>query len=171
MTAPKIHTYHCLCLTLLLASTHTLLSLPRRSSTSGSLDNSIILPLPHAPTSTPEDESEAQDLAPEGYTLLLGLDKDKKNTIVRREDGFEKRILYRCSRCRLVVGYEMAREGQDTEMAGMGEEKGKGKEQGYTGKVIYILPAGVMSTESMATGRKIEESDMNIVNGGVAVFE
>jgi hypothetical protein len=175
MTGPKIHTYHCLCLTLLLASTHSLSALPRRSTKDGALDSAIILPVPSAPlssSSAEEGEEPDQDLPPEGYSLLLGLEKDKKTTIVRREDGFEKRLLHRCSRCRLVVGYELATDGgADITMADVGAEKGKGREEGYTGKVIYILPASLMSTDTMVSGRKIAEEEVDIDRGRVAVFE
>ncbi|TVY58105.1 hypothetical protein LSUE1_G009078, partial [Lachnellula suecica] len=97
---PKINTYHCLCSSLLLASTHTLSTLPRRSIISG-LDSSLILPLPATPPSF--SELEQQDMPAEGYTMILGMNKDSKTTIVRREDGFEKRMLWRCARCRVVV--------------------------------------------------------------------
>jgi len=169
---PKIHTYHCLCLSLLLASTHTLSSLPRRSTQSSHPSSDFILPLPPAPLNPSEDEIESTDLPPEGYTLLLGVDKEKKPTIIRREDGFEKRILHRCSRCRLVVGYELATEG-DTEMGGTSIKKGKEKEkeEGYTGRIIYILPAAVMSTEAMAAARKIGEEEVDVVKGAIGVFE
>jgi hypothetical protein len=95
-------------------------------------------------------------LPEEGYSLLLGLIPEKKTTIVRREDGFEKRILYRCSRCRLVGG-----------------EKGKGRD-GYVGRVVYLLPAGIMSTGvMMGEGKRVGEEDVGIRSGdgAVAVFE
>ncbi|KAK0118373.1 hypothetical protein ONS95_012661 [Cadophora gregata] len=221
MAPPKIQTYHCLCTSLLLSSTHTLSSLPRRSSPSSTSsssssplsDSAIILPLPSTPPvssltlstssnsnpNTPHDEGvedeqrEGASLPAEGYTVLLGLIPDRKTTIIRKEDGFEKRILYRCSRCGLIVGYELQTppaqvtghipSGGDIEMGGgaNGSEKGKGTEKegggGYEGKVIYILPGGVMSTETMATGRKIGEEDVGFVGTGtgggkgVAVFE
>lgn len=42
------------------------------------------------------------------YTIPLStLIPETKPIIVRREDGFEKRILLRCGRCRVVVGYEI----------------------------------------------------------------
>ncbi|EKD15435.1 hypothetical protein MBM_06651 [Drepanopeziza brunnea f. sp. 'multigermtubi' MB_m1] len=117
MALPKINTYHCLCTTLLLATTHTLSHLPRRSSpqspstTSASSDTALILPLPPLPSSSsPNPNPNPTDdnpLPPQGHSILLALSPDRKLTIVRREDGFEKRLLYRCARCRLVVGYEV----------------------------------------------------------------
>ncbi len=53
-------------------------------------------------------------MEPEGYTILLGLVRDKKISIVRREDGFERRVLSRCVRCNLVVGYEIVEGGPHT---------------------------------------------------------
>lgn len=115
----------------------------------------------------------------EGYTTLLSMTQDKKVTIVRREDGFEKRICWRCERCNLVVGYEL--QGQDPRPAGEAMEgvegqdgKGKGREEGYVGKVLYLLPGGVQSTDVMMGrrdgGKKIGEQDVGI-NGAIAVFE
>lgn len=108
----------------------------------------------------------------EGYTLLVGLVLDKKVTIVRREDGFEKRLLSRCGRCALVVGYEILGDGGAT-------NSGKGKDEGgYGGKVMYVLPSGVTSTEVMIKGigtrlgeKRLGEEDVVIGKRGVGVFE
>ncbi len=116
-------------------------------------------------------------MPPEGYTILLGMVPEKKITIVRREDGFEKRVLYRCSRCSIVVGYEIQGQGQ---WQGQGEvmdvdtdDKGKGREEGYTGKVVYLLPAGIMSTDVMMgrSGKRVLEEEVAIKKGVVGVFE
>ncbi|KAG4427427.1 hypothetical protein IFR05_017089, partial [Cadophora sp. M221] len=171
MAPPKIQTYHCLCTSLLLSSTHTLSTLPRRTppSTDSISDHALILPLPSTPplstlsthtSQNPEEqeENETANLPPQGYTVVLGLTPDRKTTIIRRADGFgfEKRILYRCSRCRLVVGYELqlppATTGMDIDSISPstpGQGKGKGREvdAAYEGKVLYILPGGVMSTD------------------------
>ncbi|KUJ10489.1 uncharacterized protein LY89DRAFT_787505 [Mollisia scopiformis] len=164
MPPPKIQTYHCHCTTLLLASTHTLTTLPRRT-TSSSPD--IILPLPSSPPAPSEDP-----LPPSGYTLLLALTKDNKAVIIRREDGFEKRVLYRCERCRVVIGYEIVGLGQ-----GQGEKMdvdGEGEEGEYRGQVMYLLPGGILGTSVMGgnwKGKRIGEEDVDIRSGGVAVFE
>ncbi|KAF8861097.1 hypothetical protein BDZ45DRAFT_287396 [Acephala macrosclerotiorum] len=173
MAPPKIQTYHCLCSNLLLTSTHTLSSLPRRStstSADSSSDSAIILPLPSTP---PALSPESEELPAEGYTLLLSLTQDRKPTLVRREDGFEKRLLYRCGRCRLVVGYTLDNpaggEAMDIDGGAEGEER-------YKGKVIYILPGGVMSTDFMVelgkeSGKKIGEGNVDLGHGGIVVFE
>jgi hypothetical protein len=118
-------------------------------------------------------------MLPEGYTMLLGMAPDKKVTIVRREDGFEKRVLWRCERCRVGVGYELqlqggeAMEGLVEGEGGGGGEKGKGREEEYEGKVMYLLPGGIMSTDVMMgrAGKRVGEGDVGIRTGGVAVFE
>src|SRR3954447_19684738 len=113
---PQINTYHCICTTLLLATTHTLSSLPRRAEPA--LDKAFILPLPPAPRlaaageTAEEVEADAKPQGREasgdfGSSLLLARMQDRKPTMVRREDGFEKRVLLRCGRCRLVVGYKL----------------------------------------------------------------
>ncbi|KAI6713358.1 hypothetical protein JHW43_004075 [Diplocarpon mali] len=184
---PTINTYHCICTSLLFATTHTLSSLPLRTphSSSSVSDSAIILPLPSSPP-TPSPDAL---LPAEGYTVLLGLTAPSASfsqpTVVRRDDGFEKRVLYRCSRCGVVVGYELHGAGAganttagdaDVEMGGT--EKGKGREgqEGiYAGKILYILPAGIMSSwflaEAGQSGKKLAEEDVAIRRSGVGVFE
>ncbi|CAL3969888.1 unnamed protein product [Diplocarpon coronariae] len=184
---PTINTYHCICTSLLFATTHTLSSLPLRTphSSSSVSDSAIILPLPSSPP-TPSPDAL---LPAEGYTVLLGLTASSASfsqpTVVRRDDGFEKRVLYRCSRCGVVVGYELHGAGAgantnagdaDVEMGGT--EKGKGREgqEGiYAGKILYILPAGIMSSwflaEAGQSGKKLAEEDVAIRRSGVGVFE
>lgn len=61
----------------------------------------------------------------------------------------------------------------------VGSGDGERKEKAYRGKILYILPGGVMSTDVMAAGgvrdgKKIGEGDVEIVGGGrsgAAVFE
>lgn len=206
---PPIQTYHCICTSLLLTTTHTLSSLPRRkppTPDSTTTDGAIILPLPSSPPDlTQEDDRNTSEvdpgaerdnekgkdgeraadeatIPPQGYTILLGLQPDRKASIIRREDGFEKRVLYRCGRCRLVVGYEIvqASSGGPMDVDGGDDSGGVGKEQEnaeYKGKVIYILPAGVMSTAVMAAGgkveggRRIEEGELGISGRAIGVFE
>ncbi len=54
---------------------------------------------------------------------------------MRREDGFEKRRVYRCGRCGVGVGYEVLRDG--------GGEEGKG------GRVLYLMEGGLVETGEM----------------------
>jgi hypothetical protein len=194
---PRVHTYHCICTSLLLATTHTLSTLPKRAAPS--LDGAYILPVPSQPpylSSSPEPEPEAQDedgedeqreeLEPEpepepmeglkeaakdmpaaGYTLLLGMQKDAKITIIRCEDGFEKRVLWRCLRCALVVGYEITGSGSSA----LGAEEGEG-EGAFEGKLVYLLPNGILGTDLMVQGKKVGEGDVEIgAWKGVGVWE
>lgn len=54
--------------------------------------------------------------------------------MVQREDGFERRRVWRCGRCGVVIGYEVER------------EKG-GKE---VRRVVFLLEGGLVETEQMA---------------------
>jgi hypothetical protein len=67
----------------------------------------------------------------EGYTLLLTLLRDRAPNIVTREDGFEKRIVWRCGRCRVIVAYQV-----DNDM----------KERG---RFLYVLPGGVVESQEL----------------------
>lgn len=180
---PTIHNYHCICNSLLLSSTHALSTLPRRSASPNTgLDSALILPLPLSsspppfPTEEAREDSNAADMPQEGYSIVLGMVRDSANkpTLLRREDGFEKRVLWRCGRCRVVVGYELlssvgaapvheeSEERMEIDDAETDEGKGKEVKQ-YKGKVLYILPGGLMSTEFMLEGR-LGEAD---VEGGI----
>lgn len=89
-----------------------------------------------------------------GYTILLSMVTDPRPTIVRREDGFEKRYLHRCGRCRLVLGYEL----DESHFPADGKEKVK---------VLYVLPSGMMSTEVMIQGKKIGEAEVALGEKGI----
>ena len=170
---PKINTYHCICSTLLLATTHNLPSRPRRAEPA--LDKAFILPLPPAsgkPTEEEDDEDDDDDDAETqsknasdvGYSLLLSTTQDRKPTIVRRQDGFEKRILLRCGRCRLVVGYKLdpAHFGTTDVGAVVGPGMGDTELEGMTGntggkvEVVYLLPGGLVSSEDLESGKTLE---------------
>ena len=56
--------------------------------------------------------------------------------MVRREDGFEKRRVYRCGRCGVGVGYEVLR-----------EEGGEGG--GGEWRVMYFMEGGLVETGEM----------------------
>lgn len=61
--------------------------------------------------------------------------------MIRREDGFEKRMLLRCGRCKLVVGYTL----DEAHFEVKGQER-----------LVYLLPGGLISTADMAEGKKVE---------------
>ncbi len=62
----------------------------------------------------------------------------RKVIVVRREDGFEKRRVWRCGRCGVGVGYEVVG------AAGEGE--------GERGRVMYLLEGGLRETGEMMAG-------------------
>ncbi|RFU26378.1 hypothetical protein B7463_g9970, partial [Scytalidium lignicola] len=186
---PKINTYHCLCSSLLLTSTHTLSSLPRRSG----LDKAIILPLstkppilnavPRSPSPSPSNPEEnevpsdkkptfdiPQDLPPAGFSMLIHMRADKKPIVIRREDGFEKRLLWRCGRCRLVVGYQIPAEGgepMDVDSSGKGRSgEDEEEEEERDLKVVYLLPGGLMSTDAIAKKDiRIPDAEVEVLDG------
>lgn len=188
-SAPQINTYHCICNQLLLATTYTLTSLPRRRSPG--LDAALILPLPPPPhrssstsgsasssASSSEDEADnpSEPLrepktgdsrnakisraarSNSGYSLMLSTTLDRKPIIVRREDGFEKRWLWRCGRCKVVVGYQLDEVHFRTSESGGYGTGGAAQEKKRTReKVAYLLPGGLMTTSEMAQGKKMDD--------------
>jgi hypothetical protein len=189
----KVHTHHCrFCNHLLLATTRTIATLPRRKAPAQ--DNALILPLPSADEDEEEDEEEddepdadattspepgtetnrpeTQKAESEGrgtrrkqkhYTILLSTTlPDRKATLVRREDGFEKRRFLRCGRCRVVVGYFLDAvhfpvghgKGEDK-----GEDVGEGEGADQEPRVVYLLPGALMETEIMGDEEKMRAMD------------
>jgi len=65
--------------------------------------------------------------------------------IVRREDGFERRRLFRCGRCGVGVGYEIL---------GDAETEAGGKERE---RVVYLLEGGLVESEDMGVEGEGEE--------------
>lgn len=61
-----------------------------------------------------------------GYSLLLNTTLDRRPVVVRRADGFEKRWVRRCGRCRTGVGYVL--------------------DEGGEGEVVYLLEEGLVET-------------------------
>ncbi|KAL3428486.1 hypothetical protein PVAG01_01995 [Phlyctema vagabunda] len=183
LAPPNIHTYHCLCTTLLLASTHDLAALPTRQT----LDKAIILPVaalpghfqtsvreldedPDASEEAPSPSNTTTELPQHGYTTLHGLAPDNahaKAVTVRKDDGFERRVVWRCGRCRVVVGYEVVNQELD-ERVRREEVSAGGRE-----RILYLLPGGLQRTNTMMQGKKILETEVELGNaggGGVAVW-
>lgn len=111
----------------------------------------------------------AHTLSNPGHTLLLSTTLDRRPTMIRRSDGFEKRYLLRCGRCRLVVGYELDAEHYtaSAEVNGGAAEAVDAETGNETGpedkertKLVYLLPGGIMSTEVMAAGKKISDQEV-----------
>jgi hypothetical protein len=152
MEEPKIHTYHCLCNQLILASTQSLPSTPRRAGES--LDKAYIVTLPPLPKAT-NPESDAPPAAGQGdrsdqhYNVIHNLRLDRKPVVVRRSDGFETRYQYRCARCELVVGYQL-----DKAQFDAAEPAGRRQD------VLYILPGALITTRDMADGKSRPEGNL-----------
>lgn len=134
---PQVNTYHCLCTTLLLTSIHDLDFLPRRAEPVQ--DGALIL----AP---PVDITVIEDRPGENtrpvQSLLLNTVSDRRPVIIRRDDGFEKRTLLRCGRCRLVIGYSL----DEAHFETSGEDSRQERP-------VYLLPGGMLNTADMASGK------------------
>lgn len=129
----SVHTYHCLCTQLILATTTTISTLSTRSS-----DKSHICTLP-----TPEQDSGAL----RHYATLLNTVVDEKPMVLRLEDGFEKRYAEKCARCDLVVGYHLDKSQYEETKTQVGCRE----------DVVYLLPGGLLSTAEMQAGKKMDE--------------
>ncbi|KAE8422037.1 hypothetical protein BDV36DRAFT_291849 [Aspergillus pseudocaelatus] len=151
-----VHTHHCrFCNHLLLATTRDISSLPRRKDPAQ--DKAIILPLPTS--STAEDSDPNQQ---EHYTILLSTTvPDRKATLVRREDGFEKRLFLRCGRCRVVVGYFL--DGvlfpMTSVAASASRDDGEAEEGERKEKVVYLLPGALVETGFMGDEGRLKGVD------------
>ncbi|RAK97963.1 uncharacterized protein BO80DRAFT_362943, partial [Aspergillus ibericus CBS 121593] len=174
-----VQTHHCrFCNHLLLATTRSIPSLPRRKEPSK--DNALILPLPldtttstststsTAPTTTTTDDTSSSSATQKHYTILLSTTiPDRKPTLIRREDGFEKRLFLRCGRCRVVVGYfldpvhfpelrgEKNKRGREEDGDGDGDGVVEGEDE--KARVVYLLPGALMET-----GVMMEETDEKV---------
>ena len=84
-------------------------------------------------------EGGTADRGPLPSLLTANLRPARKALVVRREDGYEKRRVYRCGRCGIGVGYEIVREEE-------GEGEGEGKDGG---RVVYLIEGGLMETGEM----------------------
>lgn len=170
-TPSAIKTHHCrFCNHLLVATTRHLPSLPRRQEPAR--DAALILPLPVSNTDDEEEgeqEEEEEKKKKEGngtttqtqtpahkqrktkprkgtdYSILLSTTlPDRRPTLIRREDGFEKRLLLRCGRCRVGMGYFL-------DPVHFPDNYG-GEDWDGDAKVVYLLPGALMETGVMVQG-------------------
>jgi hypothetical protein len=132
-----VHTYHCLCTTLILTTAHSLQTLPRRPGPIQ--DSAIILAPPVNVTRSSAIEKETTQTA---SSVLLNVAPERKPVIIRRDDGFEKRTLLRCTRCKLVIGYNIDEAQWENVEADL--------------KQVYLLPGGVLCTADMVQGKRPE---------------
>ncbi|OJJ42705.1 hypothetical protein ASPZODRAFT_20232 [Penicilliopsis zonata CBS 506.65] len=151
MEKKRINTYHCrFCNHLLLASTHRISSLPRRKEPCR--DRAYILPLNDDEQDEQDEQQDQQEEQADDkkekrteYTILLSTAiPERKATMVRREDGFERRVLVRCGRCRVCVGYFL--DPMHFKRVHREEEEERDTENA---RVVYLLPGSVVDTEGM----------------------
>lgn len=137
MPPPELHTYHCICNQLALATFGPLADTPTRSR-----DASAICPLapPTAGSAVLADTTHV-DAAP---------------VVLKLADGFEKRYAVRCGRCELQIGYLL-------DWGSFGEG-GSGSAGGRRGDVVFLLPGGLMGTEEMRAGRDMGK-EIGVVGG------
>ncbi|KAL4749123.1 hypothetical protein BDW72DRAFT_195163 [Aspergillus terricola var. indicus] len=173
-TLPII-THHCrFCATLLIATTRDVSALPTRSKNAA--DGARILPLRSyelppdirtAEASAPSSENTEQERTQKNYTILLATNsRDRKPTLIRRSDGFEKRFFLRCGRCRIPVGYFLdevhfpVSGGLKGAAAGPGLDN-TGVQEGEEGedRAVYLLPGALMETEIMSDEEKMKAID------------
>ena len=129
MPDSKVHTYHCICSELVLATFAPLESLPKRIR-----DSAAICKVTKSEVPVP------------GAVILSGSTFDEGTpSILRLEDGFEKRYGVKCRRCDLQVGYWL-------DKSQFGE-----KEEGIRSDVMYLIPGSLMSTEDMKGGKNMEK--------------
>ena len=104
--APQAH--YCVCAQLLLSSSTPLASVPRRKG-----DKAIILPLPAEPASltSQEDLHYALLARPLDDYMFTRSGEEGPEVIVAVDDGFEKRSLLRCGRCKVIWGYALHQPG------------------------------------------------------------
>ena len=150
-----VHTYHCLCTNLLIATTTPLPSLPTRKH---SLDRAHIMPLPPPPSNLPTKgaRNSSPPINTDHYGLMLSTTQDRQAEMIHSDDGFEKRYLQRCGRCGLVVGYQL--DWQQFEGEATAENKTGKRED-----VVYLLPGGFVTTSEMIMGKTPSSGAIGIV--------
>lgn len=125
----NILTYHCLCTQLSLATTAPLETLPKRQIDAAAIATCGDFAAATKPSLT-----------------IQALSTDEIATVVKLEDGFEKRYAVRCTRCGLAAGYQLDK----SQFAGTESQTGPRTD------VVFILPGGLMTTEEMRGGTSME---------------
>lgn len=126
-------TYHCICTELALATSTPLPELPKRKS-----DGSFIC-----------------NISDSTCILHIAISAEERSTVLKLEDGFEKRYAVNCARCGLLFAYQL-------DLCQFEETK---SENGRRKDVLFVIPGGLMTTEEMVGGKKMEGE----IEVGVAV--
>lgn len=93
------------------------------------------------------ETKKRKDAHTRGYLpslLLPALRPARKLTLVQREDGYERRRVWRCGRCGLAIGYEV-----ENAESGKGRD---GEDEEETVRVMFVLEEGLVLTERMLGG-------------------
>jgi hypothetical protein len=140
----EIQTYHCLCSQLLVATTTSLSSCARRAGES--IDKAFILPLTASGDGSDVERAGSANQVTankSNYSELLHTNPDRKPITIRRADGFESRYQQRCTRCNLVIGYQLENTQYDDQ-----------SQLGRREDVVYILPGALLTTAEMIDGKE-----------------
>ncbi|KAK3701882.1 hypothetical protein LTR37_015193 [Vermiconidia calcicola] len=136
MPDSQVHTYHCICTELVIATFAPIQRLPKRK-----VDGAAICKVTNSNMPIP------------GAVVLSGSTfDDMEPMVINLEDGFEKRYGARCRRCDLPIGYWLDK------------SQFEEKENGMRTDVLYLLPGSLMSTEDMKAGKDMEK-DIELVAG------
>jgi hypothetical protein len=128
-----ITTYHCICTEVAIATKSSLTELPKRRH-----DGAFICNMEGA------------------CTLNSAVSVENTPSILKLEDGFEKRYAVKCARCELLFAYQL-------DVCHFEETK---SETGRRKDVVYVLPGGLMTTEEMLEGRRMDgEIEIKVGSG------
>lgn len=117
-------------------------------------------PQPQAATAV-EAGDERKKIEQAHYTIPLStLVPDSTPIVIRREDGFEKRVLLRCGRCRVIVGYKLIHNNTGTTAEtedDFDEEEEEDDEIGLSkggkgDRAMYLLPGSIVGTQDLDVG-------------------
>lgn len=112
---------------------------------------------------TPEQEEDAgADAAAEQehYSILLSTTiPDRRDLMIRRADGFEKRQLLRCGRCRVVVGYFLDKVHFAAAVPAAVPAADPAHDDEDDPEVVYLLPGALVETGSLADEERIKAAD------------
>lgn len=71
---------------------------------------------------------------------------DFNPAVLKLEDGFEKRYAIKCGRCGLIFAYQL-------DLCQFEESK---NESGRREDLLFVIPGGVLSTEEMVDGKRMD---------------
>ncbi|EME43884.1 hypothetical protein DOTSEDRAFT_71631 [Dothistroma septosporum NZE10] len=90
--------------------------------------------------------TSAETLSLSASVLTSAVYTEDKAVVLKLEDGFEKRYAVRCSRCGLMLGYQLDRSQFEESQ----------NELGMREDVVYVLQGGLHTTEEMEASKLVE---------------